>query len=321
MGGVWAWGTDSSRRHQADECACAHSPMSTSVRGGGAREVNQGGARERCNNRRGHTLGGREMEKLRGGKHRNRLVGAILVVSVLYAALPVCGADNVAAEIDGTCRSGYHSCLELGYGEAYQKLGSDPVKREDWNRTYFGKEYVEAASATGCVFHGNDTLVFANTQYKNILVFETAHQDQPWERTNTWPTPCAPRGLARLPNSTNVLFACTDEGKIYNLSYADGTISVLSSGIDFSPNNPLFRKSKYALSDQVESSIMQCATTSHNMMIDIIIHPSGSRASLSNKNYNHIITIDLSLNEFSGPASCSTAANCAGRHSQKPARY
>jgi len=200
-----------------------------------------------------------------------------------------------------------------------QRLGSVPVHHEAWNRTYtfVGKEYVEAGAATGCVFSDNRTLIFANTQYKSILVFETAGPDLPWTRAASWPTPCAPRGIAVLPggslyNQTNVLFACTDEGKVYNMSIDDGALSVLSSGIDFSPHNNKYPKSDFYTEfgppnvSVLESTILQCATTSQNMIMDIKILPRGDRAILANKNHNHMIVIDLTKSDYTGTHSCST---------------
>ena len=131
-----------------------------------------------------------------------------MLLGVLCASAAVCqGAhlsgpatiETIAPRADGTCAAGYESCLESGtYGSPYQQLGSDPVHPDLWNKTYTSKgiEYVEAAMATGCAFVSNHTLIFANTKYKNILVFQAADASQPWSRTHAWPTPCAPRGLA-----------------------------------------------------------------------------------------------------------------------------
>lgn len=242
-------------------------------------------------------------------------------LSALCMGLALCRAqlDNLPpANVDGSCQPGYESCLS-GYGDAYQRLGSVPVPRESWNRTYtaLGKEYVEAGAATGCVFSDNQTLIFANTQYKSILAFRTAGAGMPWARSASWPTPCAPRGVAVLPgdfsvNRTNVLFACTDEGRVYNMSMDDGLYSVLSSGIDFSPHDNEYRKSQHydefgpPNATVLESTILQCATTSQNMIMDIKILPKGDKAILVNKNHNHMIVIDLSISEYSGTHSCNT---------------
>ena len=252
---------------------------------------------------------------------RKGLQPAAQVLSVLCMGFALCRAqlDNIPpANADGTCQPGYEPCL-AGHSDAYQRLGSVPVHHEAWNRTFTvpDKEYVEAGAATGCVFSDNQTLIFANTQYKSILVFRTSGADRPWTRSASWPTPCAPRGMAVLPsdfsfNRTNVLFACTEEGKVYNMSIDDGLYSVLSSGIDFSPHMNQYRKSVFyeefgpANASVLESTILQCATTSQNMIMDIKILPNGNKAILVNKNHNHMIVIDLTRSEYTGTHSCNT---------------
>jgi len=125
------------------------------------------------------------------------------------------------ADQGGLCAKGFESCLSShssAIGQSYQKLGSRPVPPQDWNRTFsfYNKEFVAAAGATGCAFNGSDTLVFANTQYKNILVFTFAALTNSWTLSRTWPTPCSPRGLALLDlrPSLNALFVCVEEGEV-----------------------------------------------------------------------------------------------------------
>jgi hypothetical protein len=125
------------------------------------------------------------------------------------------------ADQGGLCAKGFESCLSShssAIGQSYQKLGSKPVPPQDWNRTFsfYNKEFVAAAGATGCAFNGSDTLVFANTQYKNILVFTFAALTNSWTLSRTWPSPCSPRGLALLDlrPSLNALFVCAEEGEV-----------------------------------------------------------------------------------------------------------
>ena len=246
--------------------------------------------------------------------------GALLTVMLLALAGQGRGqslqVNSIPPQADGTCQKGYQPCfLSESYG-GYQQLGSDPVPPDEWNLTFsfWGREYIEAAQATGCEFSGNDKIVFANTQYENILVFQRPRANASWTRDAgaTHDVPCAPRGLALLPgdsgttaDATQVLFACTagaHAGKIFNMSLIDGTLAVVSAGIDFSPNNPQFPRTapQYMAEEEINevpelaSTIMQSATNSANMLIGIKVLGGGDTALVTNKNHNHMIVIDLS---------------------------